>query len=627
MSCNPSRWLWGVLPVAVWSWVTVLGEHERIESDLRQRTADALRGSGLSWVAPGFSGRDGVLSGRALEETDPAKASEIARKVWGVRIVDNRSELVEKVEKYTWSAALADGKLKLSGFVPNEDSRSAILAEVAKSFPKVPVSDSMKLARGAPSRDVWLGGIGYGLKQLASLRRGSVELNGTALSVSGEAADFTSYKGVKKALQKLPQGVKLVSEKVTPPIVDPFTWSAKLAASQLVLSGYVPSEKLREDLFSQVKKSFPRMAIVDRMEIADGAPEGWATSAVSSLAALAQLQQGSVEMSARNVTLTGQAADQAIAETARGLFRKDVPKSFKLADNIDSLRPSLPTASPFATVITASGAAVRLTGSVPSEQARVAIVEAIKVRLPGRDIDDKMQLAAGAPDGWQSCLAASVAAIAHRLGAIVVDDLGGGALLDTAAYGLAHEPMPAERLAAGADLVTFSGDKLVGGPQAGFVVGRADLVARIRRDPLARAMRPDKVTMAAVALTLGLYRAGRATTEIPVWRMIAAPLPGLQARADALAARIGAAASVVELRSTVGGGSLPGETLPSFGLALTPRSARRSATRLLASLRAAVPIVVGRIEDDRVALDLRTVEPAGDGDLAEAIERALASTG
>ncbi|MBA2756464.1 MAG: L-seryl-tRNA(Sec) selenium transferase [Chloroflexi bacterium] len=218
----------------------------------------------------------------------------------------------------------------------------------------------------------------------------------------------------------------------------------------------------------------------------------------------------------------------------------------------------------------------------------------------------------------------ALADLAHAHGAIVIDDLGSGALLDTAAYGLAHEPMPRERLAARADLVTFSGDKLVGGPQAGFVVGRADLVARIRRDPLARAMRPDKLTMAGVALTLGLYRAGRATAEIPVWRMIATPVAALRVRAEVVATRIGEAAEVVELRSTVGGGSLPGETLPSVGVALSV-GARGSATRLMAALRQGAPIVIGRIEDGRVVLDLRTVEPGRDDELAAAVATAVAS--
>jgi L-seryl-tRNA(Ser) seleniumtransferase len=226
---------------------------------------------------------------------------------------------------------------------------------------------------------------------------------------------------------------------------------------------------------------------------------------------------------------------------------------------------------------------------------------------------------------------AAVAAIAHRYGAIVVDDLGSGALIDTSDHGLAHEPMPDERLAAGADLVTFSGDKLVGGPQAGFIVGRGDLVAQLRRDPLARAMRPDKVTMAAVALTLGLYRAGRATADIPVWRMVTMSHAVLRERAERLSAEVDRAtgvagsARVVDVRSTVGGGSLPGEMLASVGISIGRDGTRRLASRLLRALRAGDPIVIGRIEDERVVLDLRTVEPSRDPELAAAVVQALAS--
>ncbi len=216
--------------------------------------------------------------------------------------------------------------------------------------------------------------------------------------------------------------------------------------------------------------------------------------------------------------------------------------------------------------------------------------------------------------------AAEVAAIAHRHGAIVIDDLGSGALLATERFGLAHEPMPRERLAAGSDVVTFSGDKLVGGPQAGLVVGRADLIARMRRDPLARAMRPDKATLLGVAATLGLYRAGLAETSIPVWTMIATPIEALRLRAEAVAERIGEQATVVEVESTIGGGSLPGQTLPSAGVAV----AGGSADRLLAAIRrGGRTSVIGRIEGRRVILDLRTVEPERDDALAAIVAAAL----
>jgi L-seryl-tRNA(Ser) seleniumtransferase len=196
----------------------------------------------------------------------------------------------------------------------------------------------------------------------------------------------------------------------------------------------------------------------------------------------------------------------------------------------------------------------------------------------------------------------------------VVDDLGSGSLLDTAAYGLAHEPMPQESLAAGADLVSFSGDKLLGGPQAGVIVGRVDLVAELRDFPLTRALRVDKLTLAGLQATLLHYLRDEAPRQVPVWRMIAIPLAELDARARRWATRLagqGVAAEVIDGASTVGGGSLPGETLPTRLVALRVVSPDDLARRL----RLAEPPVVARIEHDRLVLDPRTVLPEQDEDL------------
>ncbi len=223
---------------------------------------------------------------------------------------------------------------------------------------------------------------------------------------------------------------------------------------------------------------------------------------------------------------------------------------------------------------------------------------------------------------------AAVAAIARAHGALVIDDLGSGALLDTAAFGLAHEPTPSERLAAGADVVLFSGDKLVGGPQAGLVVGRRDLVARMRRDPLARAVRPDKAILAGVAATLGLYRAGRAASDIPVWRTIARTPDELRARAQGiagavLAAQPGAegALRVAALESPVGGGSLPGQVLPSAGVAVVLANPSAAAARL----RRGPDRVLARVENDELVLDLRTVAPVEDIVLVRRVAEVLAA--
>ena len=220
---------------------------------------------------------------------------------------------------------------------------------------------------------------------------------------------------------------------------------------------------------------------------------------------------------------------------------------------------------------------------------------------------------------------AELAQVAQAKGVRLVVDLGSGALLDTAAFALAHEPLVQETLAAGADLVTFSGDKLLGGPQAGVIVGQADLIAQIRRHPLTRALRVDKFTIAGLSATLLAYLTGRAVEELPVWQMIALAPEAIASRARRLARRLreleaGIEATVVAGQSTVGGGSLPGETLPSYVVALRVPSVDELAKRL----RLGEPAVVGRIEEDRFLIDLRTVLPGQEAGLWRALERALA---
>ena len=207
---------------------------------------------------------------------------------------------------------------------------------------------------------------------------------------------------------------------------------------------------------------------------------------------------------------------------------------------------------------------------------------------------------------------------AHEAGVPVVDDLGSGAMYDTAKYGFVHEPTVQESMQAGADVILFSGDKLLGGPQAGIIIGKKALLDKIKKHPLARAVRADKACLAGISATLTHYLKDEAEREIPIVRMMSLTLKQVQGRAEAWRDHLGQG-KVVEGESTVGGGSLPDESIPTYLLELQVKSA----SKFLLALRKNNPPIIARTENDKVLLDPRTVLPAQEGALLVGLKNLL----
>ena len=186
MSCRPLRWLWGLIPLVLIGLMVNYFARPSIEADLKQRGELALKEAGLPWAGIKFDGRDGVLSGIAFDDGARAKAMAIVAARNGVRIVDDRASLVDKVDDFYWMATRESGRIRIKGFVPNNDTRKTIIGMASASFPGLEIDDRMKTARGAPPEDTWLSGVNFAFKQLGHLENGRTRLDITDFTIAGE---------------------------------------------------------------------------------------------------------------------------------------------------------------------------------------------------------------------------------------------------------------------------------------------------------------------------------------------------------------------------------------------------------------------------------------------------------
>ncbi len=388
-------------------------EHDGIEYDLEHRSGEALKRAGFDWVNLRFVGRDAVVTGKAPQEGDPEKALGYLQDVWGVRVASDRSELLESVTDYRWSVSSeGDGRVRLAGDVPSEEVRRALVGSARSAFP-APWSQTICGSPEFNRPGCVVGGRGFQPSNLSELKHGEAELTMLNLSIKGEAKTSDAYRDVRTALAgRRPAGIGLTREEIVPPVVRPFVWAVKKSGAGIELSGFAPSDDDRDRLNARAKSLFGSMSISDHSAVADGSPEGWSKAASVALEQLAQLRSGEAAISDRDLTFSGEAPNEQAASAVRRTLKLDVPQNFRITDRIRFPRSDIVAAGGgYVMGIVNEGATLELVGMVPSEAARAALIDAVKARFPGRPVNDRSQVAPGAPDGWQQCVVAGLASL------------------------------------------------------------------------------------------------------------------------------------------------------------------------------------------------------------------------
>jgi len=316
--------------------LALFGVHGQIERNLKDRTAAVLQEKGLPWAIVNFSGRDAILEGLSFSGAERDAALHAIEDVWGVRGVVDRSNLIASPETYTWWARKEEEKIKIGGHVPTKDDRRAILGFAKAAMPELKISDRLVLAGGSPPRQIWLGSVSFALLQLGQLKTGSIQLSGTDLVISGEAKTTATYREVKTSLfTQLPAGMILISEKISPPFAKLFSWRVKYTGSIISFTGHVPNEAIHSQILERTRNLFLGIKVVDTMEPASGAPDGWLWAVSASLTQLHRLKSGRVNLKGTSIAFEGIAADKDTAQDVAASIRHGLPSTYSSSEKVE----------------------------------------------------------------------------------------------------------------------------------------------------------------------------------------------------------------------------------------------------------------------------------------------------
>jgi len=325
---QPKKWLWGLLPLSVLALLLFFNKTTPIETELTDRISQSLAAEGLDFAEISLSGRDATITGLAPLEEAKARAEELAEKSFGVRVAKSNITVLPLQAPYTTSYTLEGDTLTLSGYVPNEAARAALLEKAEANFAGKTIKDALQLARGSAAENVFFGSADYGLAQLTQLDSGVATLTDESLSVSGSAKDWPSYSSVKAGLANVADGVTLGSSDITAPPVSSYIMNGSLTDTSLTLSGFVPDEAAKTSLLDAAKLNFVGVEIIDKLSVQEGAPNQFLEAANTGLQVLSRLRAGSISLAGTDLNVDGTSFTTSINEAVKKQVTASLPQGF-----------------------------------------------------------------------------------------------------------------------------------------------------------------------------------------------------------------------------------------------------------------------------------------------------------